>query len=66
MKDYRIDYTEQLIETIKFDESEDSDENELIEQETDASVPIIQFELIQIIAKTDQGQNAVLTARMVK
>ncbi len=65
LKDYSVDYNEQLIETIKFDEAETSDENEIVEED-EASVPIIQFELIQIIAKTEQGQNAILTARMIE
>jgi hypothetical protein len=29
-------------------------------------VPVIQFELIQLIAKTKEGQNTILTARMVE
>jgi len=66
LKDYRVDYTEILIETIKFDESETEPEDDEMMREEDASVPIIQFELIQILAKTDQGQNAILTARMIK
>ncbi|MEA2111647.1 MAG: prepilin-type N-terminal cleavage/methylation domain-containing protein [Campylobacterota bacterium] len=67
LKDYKIDYNEQLIETIKFDEAESDDsESDYISEESDASAPIIQFELIQIIAKTEQGQNAVLTARLVE
>ncbi len=66
LKDYRVDYNEMLIETIKFDESEAEAENDEMIQEEDTSVPIIQFELIQIVAKTEQGQNAILTARIIK
>jgi prepilin-type N-terminal cleavage/methylation domain-containing protein len=64
LKDYKVDYSELLIETIKFDESE-PETQEMTSQE-EASAPIIQFELIQILAKTEQGQNAILTARTIE
>jgi prepilin-type N-terminal cleavage/methylation domain-containing protein len=66
LKDYRVDYSELLIETIKFDESETEPETQEMTSQEEASAPIIQFELIQILAKTEQGQNAILTARTIK
>jgi prepilin-type N-terminal cleavage/methylation domain-containing protein len=61
-----IDYSEQLVETIRFDDAQSSEESDVKNEGTDTSVPVIQFELIQLIAKTKEGQNTILTARMVE
>lgn len=69
LKETRIDYSEQLIETIRFDDTQSSDkeeESDMQESGTDTSVPVIQFELIQLVVKTKEGQNTILTARMVE
>ncbi len=74
LKETKIDYSEKLIELITFGASEDemSQSNTMAEQEMSMAqeqqqvsgvAPVIQFELIQIIVKNDEGKNAILSAR---
>jgi len=64
LKDTKVDYNEKVIETITFGESESSEESEMMEEGMSTSAPVIQFELVQIVVKNQEGQNAILTARM--
>ncbi len=76
LKDTKIDYREKVIDIIAFGESEMdeasqesqmgdmSERSEMMEKEMSTSAPIIQFELIQIVIKSDESKNAILTARM--
>ncbi len=72
LKETRIDYSEKVIELITFGASEEetpdvsmADQEMAMTQEDqmNASAPVIQFELVQIIVKNDKGKNAILTAR---
>ncbi len=72
LKETRIDYNEKVIELITFGASEEetpdvsmADQETTMAQDEQMSgvAPVIQFELVQIIVKNDEGKNAILTAR---
>jgi len=75
LKDTKIDYNEKVLETITFGASEEETRDAATipeqeqqmsmsqEQQMDGAAPIIQFELIQIVVKSDKGKNAILSAR---
>ncbi len=73
LKDSKIDYTEKVLETITFgaSESETAQEPAVPKQEMphaedvqmSTMAPVLQFELIQIVVKNDEGKNAILSAR---
>jgi len=75
LKDTKVDYNEKVLETITFGASEEETRDAATipeqeqqmsmsqEQQMDGAAPIIQFELIQIVVKSDKGKNAILSAR---